>query len=114
MLTLLDSSSEDDDEDSVLQRAGSLLTGKADHLPCGMLDITRIKDANMDKPSNVSQKLTKRLYYTYRLWVANGKFKTLRDGESSVFFSASPKHFDFLNCETETYRTTQKRRLRDL
>ena len=32
--------------------------------------------------------------------MANGKCKTLRDGETSVFFFA--RHFDFVNCETET------------
>ena len=52
--TCTDSSSEDDEDDSVLKRAGRLLTGKADYLPSGILDITRIKDANIDKPSNVS------------------------------------------------------------
>ena len=34
--------------------------------------------------------------------VANGKCETLEDGETSVFFFASPRHFDFLDCETET------------
>lgn len=57
-----DSSSEDDEDDSVLKRAGRLLTGKADYLPSGILDITRNKDANIDKPSNVSLKYQHRLY----------------------------------------------------
>ncbi|KAL9971505.1 hypothetical protein ACROYT_G017676 [Oculina patagonica] len=55
--TRKDSSSDNDDEeeeDSVLQRAGRLLTGKADYLPSGILDITRVKDANIDKPSNAT------------------------------------------------------------
>lgn len=51
-----DSSSEDDEDDSVLKRAGRLLSGKADYLPSGILDITRNKDANVEKPSNVSLK----------------------------------------------------------
>ena len=55
-MLLTDSSSEDDEDYSVLTRAGRLLTGKADYLPSGILDITRNKDANIDKPSNVSQK----------------------------------------------------------
>ena len=55
----IDSESDDDDDDSensVLKRAGSLLTGKSDNLPRGFLDIARVKDANIDKPSNVSDK----------------------------------------------------------
>ena len=61
-MSFTDSSSEDDEEDSVLTRAGRLLTGKADYLPSGILDITRIKDANIDKPSNVSQKYNRNIY----------------------------------------------------
>lgn len=52
--TRKDSSSEDDEDDSVLTRAGRLLTGKADYLPSGILDVTRVKDANIDKPSNAT------------------------------------------------------------
>ena len=59
--------------------------------------------------------------------VANGKCETLRDGETSVFL-CEPRHFDFLDCETETSKcltpsykkrdcethiTAQKTRLRD-
>ena len=63
-----DSSSEDDEDDSVLTRAGRLLTGKADYLPSGIVDITRIKDANIDKPSNVSQKYNRNIHVHYRLY----------------------------------------------
>ena len=35
---------------------------------------------------------------------ANGKCESLRDGETSVFLFASPRHFDSLNCETETLK----------
>ena len=56
LVSFTDSSSEDDEDDSVLTQAGRLLSGKADYLPSGILDVTRIKDANIDKPSNVSQK----------------------------------------------------------
>lgn len=43
----------DDEEDSILKRAGTLLTRKSDYLPQGSLDIRRVKDANSEKPSNV-------------------------------------------------------------
>ena len=34
--------------------------------------------------------------------MANGKCETLRDGARLAFFFASPRHFNFVNCETET------------
>ena len=34
--------------------------------------------------------------------VANGKCKTLREGKALVFFFASSRHVNFLDCETET------------
>lgn len=43
----------DDEEDSILKRAGTLLTRKSDYLAQGSLDIRRVKDANSEKPSNV-------------------------------------------------------------
>lgn len=53
-ITYIDSESDDDDEEnSVLKRAGTLLNGKSDNLPQGFIDITRVKDANIEKPSNV-------------------------------------------------------------
>lgn len=54
-ITYIDSESDDDDDEgnSVLKRAGTLLTGKSDNLPQGFIDITRVKDANIEKPSNV-------------------------------------------------------------
>ena len=55
MLCIKDSLSEDEEEDLILQRAGNLLTKKANNLPHGILDIKRIKDANIEKPSNVSE-----------------------------------------------------------
>ena len=67
-MSFTDSSSEDDEDDSVLTRAGRLLTGKADYLPSGIVDITRIKDANIDKPSNVSQKYNQNIHVHYRLY----------------------------------------------
>ena len=35
--------------------------------------------------------------------VANGKCETLRDGETSIFL-CEPETFDFLDCETETFK----------
>ena len=69
-MSFTDSSSEDDEDDSVLTRAGRLLTRKADYLPSGIVDITRIKDANIDKPSNVSQKYNQNIHVHvhYRLY----------------------------------------------
>lgn len=55
MMCIIDSLSEDDEEDLILQRAGNLLTKKGDNLPQGILDIKGIKDANVGKPSNVSE-----------------------------------------------------------
>lgn len=58
VLNDIDSESDDDEEEanSVLRRAGPLLTGKSDFLPQGFLDIARVKDANTEKPSNVRTK----------------------------------------------------------
>ena len=69
-VSFTDSSSEGDEDDSVLTRAGRLLTRKADYLPSGIVDITRIKDANIDKPSNVSQKYNQNIHVHvhYRLY----------------------------------------------
>ena len=47
------SDDETDEEDSILKRAGTLLTRKSDYLAQGSLDIRRVKDANSEKPSNV-------------------------------------------------------------
>lgn len=44
----------DYEEDSILKRAGTLLTRKSDYLAQGSLDIRRVKDANSEKPSNAS------------------------------------------------------------
>ena len=38
--------------------------------------------------------------HQYILGVVNGKLETLRDGETIAFFSARPRLFEFLNCET--------------
>ena len=67
-MSFTDSSSEDDEDASVLTRAGRLLTGKADYLPSGIVDITRVKDANIDKPSNVSRKYNRNIHVHYRLY----------------------------------------------
>ena len=39
--------------------------------------------------------------------VANGKCKTLRDGKALVFFFASSRHVNFLDCETETLKSLE-------
>lgn len=44
----------DDEEDEILQRTGNYLATKSDVLPKGILNIKRVKDANSEKPSNVS------------------------------------------------------------
>lgn len=65
----VDSESDDDEEEenSVLKRAGNLLTGKSDNLPHGFLDIARTKDANIDKPSNVSAEIVKCLQFVKKI-----------------------------------------------
>ena len=47
------SEDDEDEEDELLQRTGNYLSKKADLLPKGVLDVTRVKDANAAKPSNV-------------------------------------------------------------
>lgn len=86
-MLFIDSSSEDDEGDSVLKQAGRLLTGKADYLPSGILDITRIKDANIDKPSNVSQKLTEhRLYCSEQIHTCMSKFNFIHNSTNKYYY----------------------------
>lgn len=98
--TRKESSSEDDEEDSVLTRAGRLLTGKADYLPSGILDITRIKDANIDKPSNATIQCIE-FHPSAKVLLTAGFNKTLDlfqiDGQTnpklqSVFLERFPIH----------------------
>ena len=45
---------EDEEQDEVLLRTGNYLSEKSPALPKGILDVTRVKDANCSKPSTVS------------------------------------------------------------
>lgn len=102
--TKKDSESDDDDDDdsenSVLKRAGSLLTGKSDNLPRGFLDIARGKDANIDKPSNVTLQCVE-FHPSAKVLLTAGFNKTLDlfqiDGQTnpklqSIFLERFPIH----------------------
>jgi hypothetical protein len=46
---------EDQEDNEILQRAGSFISKKTDHLPKGIIDIGNMKDANCSKPFDVSE-----------------------------------------------------------
>mgnify|MGYP002804420932 FL=1 len=46
---------EDQDDNEILQHAGSYISKKMNHLPKGIIDISKLKDANCSKPFDVSE-----------------------------------------------------------
>ena len=45
---------EDQEDNEILQRAGNFISKQSDHLPKGIIDIGKVKDANCSKPFDVS------------------------------------------------------------
>ncbi|RMX55645.1 hypothetical protein pdam_00001664 [Pocillopora damicornis] len=113
-----DSLSEDEEEDLILQRAGNLLTKKANNLPRGILDIKRIKDANIEKPSNATLQCVE-FHPSAKVLLTAGFNKTLDlfqiDGQTnpklqSVFLERFPIHTAHFSSDGEQVILASQRR----
>lgn len=113
-----DSLSEDEEEDLILQRAGNLLTKKANNLPHGILDIKRIKDANIEKPSNATLQCVE-FHPSAKVLLTAGFNKTLDlfqiDGQTnpklqSVFLERFPIHTAHFSSDGEQVILASQRR----
>lgn len=113
-----ESDDDDDEENLVLKRAGNLLSSKSDKLPHGFLDIVRVKDANIDKPSNATLQCVE-FHPSAKVLLTAGFNKTLDlfqiDGQTnpklqSIFLENFPIHTAHFSADGEQVVLASQRR----